>query len=112
MSKTAVKTSRPKVSRVNTATGASGAEKNSLYYVVYVDTYVNDTEILPRGVYVAKNPIKRLDASQAKYVRKFTGTIPDKIVHEIAETLKVSLADNSGNYRPTQDILDEIVQVI
>jgi len=113
---TAKKTSKPAASRRTAPAGegvsASGAKDKSIYYVVYVDTYVSDSEILARGLYVADKGIARLDASSPKYVRKFIGSVPDKIVHEIADQLKVSVMDEEGNYRNSGEILDELVSVI
>lgn len=109
----AKKTSRPASARRRTATPAEGGEVKvgkGIFYIVYTDSYVSDTEILPRGVYHTETPIERLDASAAKYVRRFEESIPDKIVHEIAATLKISVEDSAGNYRDTAEILEEMVQ--
>lgn len=117
---TAKKTTKPSTSKpraknapANKVEGktvvATGAKENAIYYIVYVDTYVTDTDILAKGVYVTDEAIERLDASSSTFVRKFEGAIPDKIVHEIAGALKISLEDADGNYRATDEILDEIV---
>lgn len=105
----ATTTRKPKVSK----TANSGSEtKKSIYYVVYVPTYVNDIEILARGVYRTTSRIERLDESSPKYVRSFVEVVPDKIVHELAETLRVNLTDKSGNYRPSSELLETIVKDI
>ena len=116
---TAKKTSRPRASAQKPATPSTPSTPNqaatkakSIYYVVYVDTYVSDTEILSRGVYVTTKAIKRLDISQKQYVRKFEGKIPDKIVQEIAETLKIELFDEDGDNRDSKELLDEMVAKI
>lgn len=131
MSKTATTTTKPNVTAEEkaaakaekdaakldaSAANADGAEKASkskkdsdvIYYVVYVNTYIDDEQILPRGIYKTNQSFDRLDNSKPMYVRKFVGEIPDKVVHEIATTLKISITDVKGNYRKTEDILAEV----
>lgn len=83
-----------------------------IFYVLYADSYVSDERILPRGVYQTSEVIERLENSSSNYVKKFEGEIPDAVLHEIAETLKVSKSDANGRYRPSEEILAEIVQVM
>lgn len=110
--KTATKSSKPRATRSTAKpnAGAEGGENKvkGIYYIVYVDTYVSDGEILARGVYKTNKAIARLDQSKGRYVKKFEGSIPDKTVHEIAEQLKVSLTDADGNYRKSSELLSEI----
>jgi len=112
---TAVKTTKPKsvVKRTASADVKEGDVKlKGIFYVVYVDTYISDEEILPRGVYKVEAEIERLENSKPQYVRKFEGAIPQKIIHEVAETLKVSVTDKDGNFRDSAEILAEIVKEI
>jgi len=118
MSKIAKKTSMPAGApsvRANANAsdnaGSESAEK-AIFYVVYVDTYVSDDQILPRGIYKTDTPVERLDNSRPQYVKKFEGEISDKVLHEIAETLRVSVTDVKGNYRKSSEILAEIVKEI
>jgi len=112
MSKKTVSPAR-KTTKVNVPTDQGMTEEGQdLYYVVYVDSYIDNETILPRGVYKASRRIERLDNSQPRFVRSFNGMIPDKIVHEIADTLRVKILDEDNNYRETEDILSEIVTVI
>ena len=97
----------------NKPKGEKGAKaKGEIFYIVYVDTYVTDEKILPRGVYQTESPIERLDASRPKFVRKFEGKIPDNILHEVAETLKIKVTEKSGDYRDSKEILAEMVTSI
>jgi predicted glycosyltransferase len=108
---TASKSSKPKATR-SRATAPAGDETKvgkGIFYIVYVDSYVSDDEILPKGVYRSSKTVERLDRSEARYVRRFEGAIPAKLIHEIAETLKVSVSDDNGEYRKSEDILEELV---
>jgi len=84
--------------------------KNSHFYVVYVDTYIDDFEILPRGVYKTNEKIDRLENSSPQYVAKFKKRIPENILHDIAKTLKISITDSKGDYRKGEEILEEVAQ--
>lgn len=115
--KTATKTTKPagtpRAPRASAPKPEAGSAKaKSYYYVVYVDTYLNDSEILVRGVYESSKKIERLEASRPQYVRSFEDSIPENIVHEVAKTLKISITDVKGNYRKVDEILAELVQVI
>lgn len=131
MGKTATKTSRPALTPEQKAAlkakreaekaaesaagagseGGKGTKKvDANYYVVYVDTYIDDSQILQRGIYRTNESFERLDNSKPQYVRKFVGSIPDKVVHELAETLRVSITTSNGNYRKADEILEELVQ--
>ena len=88
------------------------SKKGNRIYFVYVDSYVNDEDILPRGVYRCSKKIERLEISKPRYVESFNeGEVPEDKIHEIAKTLKVSVKTEDGKaFRKKEDILEELVE--
>lgn len=111
---TANKTNKPANAGASSETPNAGeSKKTAIYYAVFVDTYVSNTEILSKGVYKTYKPIARLDRSAAKYVLKFDeNTVPEKTIHEIAEQLKISLFTEKGKAKKTADLLAEMCSEI
>jgi len=105
-------TTAPATEEAKNSAGIKDAKNASkaFFYVLYVDCYIDDSTILPRGVYRTKKKIERLDVQRDIHCAKFEGKIPQSVLHKLAETLKVTLLDSDGDYRDDKDILEEIVQ--
>ena len=85
--------------------------KVSKIYFVYVDSYVNEKDILPKGVYRCNKEIERLEISKPRYVESYNeGDVPEDKIHEIAKVLKVSVKDKDGKFLKKEDILEELVE--
>ncbi len=91
-------------------TGGVELKGKAFFYVLYVDCYIDDNTILPRGVYRTKKKIERLDTQRDIHCAKFEGKIPQSVLHKLAEALKITLLDSEGDYREDKEILEEIVQ--
>lgn len=84
----------------------------SIFYVVFIDTFISDSQILPKGVYRTKTAIERLDNSSPIYVKRFEGKIPDQVLHEVAKTLKLNVLKANGDYKNSEEILEALVENI
>ena len=87
-----------------------GGSKKTFFYVVYVDAYKNDTEVVPRGIYRTSKKIERFENMSDRFVQSFEGKIGDKVLHKLAEELRISVENEDGDYRDSKDILEEMVQ--
>lgn len=108
----ATKKTAAKKTTTNTASnaGAGAAKAKSFYYVVYVDSYRNDTTIVPRGIYRSKNKIERFERLSNKFVESFEGKIPSAKIYKLAESLRITTTDESGDFRDADKVLAEMVQ--
>ena len=97
--------------KAKTSSVAQTKKGNKIYFV-YVDSYVSDEDILPRGVYRCSKKIERLEISKARFVESFDeGDVPEDKIHEIAKVLKVSVKTEDGKeFRKKEDILEELVE--
>ena len=95
-----------------TETKPVATKKENRIYFVYVDSYINDEDILTRGVYRCSKKIDRLEISKPRFVETFDeNDVPEDKVHEIAKTLKVSVKTKDGKaFRKKEDILEELVE--
>lgn len=98
--------------KLNTPEPTATNKKGSRIYFVYVDSYVNDEDILTRGVYRCSKKIERLEISKPRYVESFNEEdVPVDKIHEIAKVLKVSVKTEDGKkFREKEDILEELVE--
>ena len=91
-------------------TEKGAAKGKEFFYVVYVDAYRNDTEIVPRGIYKTKAKIERFEKMADKNVQSFEGKIPTPVLHKLADELKITVSDEDGEFRDSKEILEEMVQ--
>lgn len=109
---TAKKAAAKKAASTTTSNTGNGEKKVSkaFYYIVYVDAYRNDTVIVPRGIYRTKTKIDRFERLSNKFVESFEGKIPDPKIFKLAEELKITVTDESGDYLDSKVLLEELVQ--
>jgi hypothetical protein len=83
-------------------------EKKAVFYHVKRQCYVDATRRIAPGLYRLDEPVERLDIAKSNVVEKFDA-VPEVVIHSVANSLRVKVKTDKGDYRKKDEILEDIL---